>query len=270
MAIKEKRRHRKGIAKTILIVLIELTTGCGQNDLARRKTKIKPTQKQNGDLQNCAGSNSQQATQRTASIAPQFATSRIQADYWPLLTKLDKRTNICFKLKQQSTIPLFEEQLKTRPIDYAFMNSYHQVIMKSIYLLIIRDEQSLLRGIIVANKESNKSKPNLTILCETKGYPDPVHPFSAHSKLALEEIKNIQGTWLDIASDPKMSNLFDQIQIKRPVKADYDRDYAQLINLGLEKYIQMSRNLKIQIFINKALRIFRHSSIPLRLLPAVD
>lgn len=308
MATKEKRRHRKGIAKTALITLIALTAGCGRNDLERKESEIKSTQKQTTDLQNCAGSNSEQATQRTVSFVPQFSASRIQADYWPLLTEIGKQTNICFQLKQQPSIPLFEEELKAGSIDYAFMNPYHQVMVKSIYLPILRDEQKLLKGIIVANKESNITSPNqldgktlllpapnafaaslltrsylgqknitfktkyvkthqnvyrgvardsdyigggvnntfnresnelrskLTILFETKGYP--AHPFSAHSKLPMNEIKNIQEAWLKIASDPKLRNLFDQIQIKKPIKADYNRDYAQLTNLGLETYVQ--------------------------------
>ena len=308
MATKEKRRHRKGIAKTALVTLIALTAGCGQYELERKESEIKSIQTQNTDLQDCAGSNSQQATQRTVSIVPQFSASRIQSDYWPLLTELGKQTNTCFQLKQQSSIPLFEEELKAGSIDYAFMNPYHQVMVKSTYLPILRDEQKLLKGIIVTNKESNITTPDqlngktlllpapnafaaslltrsyldqkdiifktkyvkthqnvyrgvarnsdyigggvnntfnresnelkskLTILFETKGYP--AHPFSAHSKLPLEEIKNIQETWLEIASDPKMSHLFDPIQIKKPIKADYDRDYAQLTSLGLQKYVQ--------------------------------
>ena len=308
MATKEKRLHLKDTANIILIAIIALTTGCGQNDSGRQESDIESTKRQNNSLQNCAGSNSQQAAQRTVSIVPQFSASRIQADYWPLLTELGKQTNICFQLKQQGSIPLFEEELKTGSIDYAFMNPYHQVMVKKTYLPILRDEQKLLKGIIVTNKESNITSPKqlhgktlllpapnafaaslltrsylgrknitfkekyvkthqnvyrgvarnsdyigggvnntfnrennelksqLTILFETKGYP--AHPFSAHNKLPLEEVKNIQNTWLEFASDPKMSHLFDPIQIKKPIKADYDRDYAQLANLDIQKYVQ--------------------------------
>ena len=308
MATKDKLRHRKGIAKTALITLIALTAGCSQNELEQKESEIKSIQTQNTDTQDCAGSNSLQATQRTVSIVPQFSASRIQSDYWPLLTELGKQTNTCFQLKQQSSIPLFEEELKAGSIDYAFMNPYHQVMVKSTYLPILRDEQKLLKGIIVANKESNitssdqlngktlllpapnafaaslltrsyldqkditfqtkyvkthqnvyrgvardtdyigggvnntfnresiELKSKLTILFETKGYP--AHPFSAHKKLPLAEVENIQNTWLEFASDPKMSHLFDPIQIKKPIKADYDRDYAQLANLDIQKYVQ--------------------------------
>ena len=291
-----------------VLILVVLAASCKQDISTIGKTEVQQTSKDDNISANCAGSNSETAKLRTVSIVPQFSASRIQSDYWPLLTELGKQTNTCFQLKQQSSIPLFEEELKAGSIDYAFMNPYHQVMVKSTYLPILRDEQKLLKGIIVANKESNITSPKqldgktlllpapnafaaslltrsyldqkdiifktkyvkthqnvyrgvarnsdyigggvnntfnreskelkskLTILFETKGYP--AHPFSAHSKLPLEEIKNIQETWLEIASDPKMSHLFDPIQIKKPIKADYDRDYAQLTNLGLQKYVQ--------------------------------
>ena len=159
MATKEKRQHCKRTISIVLIVIAALTTGCGKNDLERQESDIKSTKKQINNLQSCAGSNSQQATQRTVSIVPQFSASRIQSDYWPLLTELGKQTNICFQLKQQASIPLFEEELKTGSIDYAFMNPYHQVMVRKTYSPILRDEQKLLKGIIVAYKESNITSP---------------------------------------------------------------------------------------------------------------
>jgi len=48
----------------------------------------------------------------------------------------------------------------------------------------------------------------------------------------------VQNTWLNIAEDPTTRALLNAIQIKIPIKADYNRDYAQLAELGLERYVQ--------------------------------
>ena len=85
-------------------------------------------------------------------------------------------------------------------------------------------------------RESSDLRSNLSILFQTKGFP--AHPFSAKSELPLEEIINVQSSWLEIAEEPKSSSLFDSIQIKIPIVAEYERDYAQLTNLGLEEYVQ--------------------------------
>ena len=108
---------------------------------------------------------------------------------------------------------------------------------QNVYRGVARNSEYIGGGVNnTFNRENNELKSQLTILFETKGYP--AHPFSAHNKLPLEEVKNIQNTWLEFASDPKMSHLFDPIQIKKPIKADYDRDYAQLANLDIQKYVQ--------------------------------
>ena len=85
-------------------------------------------------------------------------------------------------------------------------------------------------------RESNALRSNLSILLETEGYP--AHPFSALKGLPPEEIQAVQNTWLNIAEDPTTKALLNAIQIKIPIKADYNRDYAQLAELGLERYVQ--------------------------------
>ena len=294
--------------KIFPILLIAITTGCSQINTTQNAAKNQSTTDSQKPTEDCAGAETADRTIRAISIVPQFSASRIQADYWPLLTEIGKRTNLCFKLDQRQSIPLFEEGLKSRSIDYAFMNPYHQVMVKETYQPIIRDKQRLLTGIIVTNKqsnitaieqlngqtfllpapnafaaslltrsylgrrnikvapkyvkthqnvyrgvardpdligggvnntfrrESNALRSNLSILLETEGYP--AHPFSALKGLPPEEIQAVQNTWLNIAEDPTTRALLNAIQIKIPIKADYNRDYAQLAELGLERYVQ--------------------------------
>lgn len=117
------------------------------------------TEQQNASEQipsaTCAGSTSPQAERRTVSIVPQFSASKIHANYWPVLKDIGEQTNLCFVIKQQKSIPAFEAALKTKSIDYAFMNPYHQVMMEATFRPIIRDKNRLLTGIIVVNKDAN-------------------------------------------------------------------------------------------------------------------
>ena len=300
--------EQQKIIRVVISFVVVLAASCKQDISTIGETEIQQISKDDNVSANCAGSNSETAKLRTVSIVPQFSASRIQTDYWPLLTEIGSRTNICFKLIHQESIPLFEKDLKAGKVDYAFMNPYHQVMVKKIYQPIIRDKKRLLKGIIVINKqnkmssieqldgnilllpapnafaaslltraylnqkniafeakyvkthqnvyrgvarnpkyigggvnntlkrESEELKSNLKILFQTKGYP--AHPFSANSNLTPEEIQNVQSSWLEIAEEPKLRSLFDAIQIKKPIVADYERDYAQLTKLGLEEYVQ--------------------------------
>ncbi|KZR84944.1 ABC transporter, phosphonate, periplasmic substrate-binding protein [Synechococcus sp. MIT S9504] len=296
------------VKKTIILSLIFLAGGCGQRITTQQETEFDLKKNQGTVIGNCAGSNSAKAKLRTLSIVPQFSASRIHSDYWPLLTEIGKRANICFKLDQQQSIPSFERALKEGSIDYAFMNPYHQVMVNTKYQPIIRDKKRLLTGIIVTNRQSdissikqlngktlllpapnafaaslltrayldkknisfkpkyvkthqnvyrgvarnsdfmgggvnntfnrenNELRSNLDILFETQGYP--AHPFSARRELPLKEIQNVQTIWLEIAKEPELSSLFDKVQIKIPIEANYAKDYARLQHLGLEKFVQ--------------------------------
>lgn len=304
----DRRATPASMKKTLIILLIAVTTSCGQIRTTQNAAKNQSTAGSQEPTEDCAGAETAERTLRTVSFVPQFSASRIQSDYWPLLAEIGKRTNLCFKLDQRKSIPSFEEGLKSGSFDYAFMNPYHQVMVKETYQPIIRDKQRLLKGIIVVNNKSNVTsieelggqtfllpapnafaaslltrsyldrssinvtpkyvkthqnvyrgvardpdfigggvnntfnresdalRSNLSILLETKGYP--AHPFSALEGLPPEEIRAVQDTWLNIAEDPTTRTLLNATQIKIPIKADYDQDYAQLANLGLGQYVQ--------------------------------
>lgn len=293
--------------KLLLIAFAGVIAGCNHNH-SKRIESSNESRLATNTVKDCAGEHSADAKLRTVSIVPQFSASRIHSDYWPLLTEIGKRTNICFKLEQQKSIPSFEVGLKSGSYDYAFMNPYHQVMVSDIYQPIIRDKQRLLTGIIVTkkgsninsvqqingrtlllpapnafgaslltrayldkknikfnpkyvkthqnvyrgvardseligggvnntfNRESDELRSNLSVLVETPGYP--AHPFSALKELPPEEIKNVQNAWITISKDSNSKNLFRQVQIKIPIKANYTQDYAPLKNLRLEKYVQ--------------------------------
>ena len=89
---------------------------------------------------------------------PQFSATTIHAAYWPVLTQIGKKANLCFELVQQESIPDFEETLRNNEADYAFMNPYHQVMFEKEYKPLLRDSKKLLTGIIVINRKSTANK----------------------------------------------------------------------------------------------------------------
>ena len=102
----------------------------------------------------CAGSAANNAVRRRVSIVPQFSAKAIHAAYWPVLTKIGEKSNLCFELNQQQSIPEFEDALRNKKPDYAFMNPYHQVMFADSYKPLLRDKNKLLTGIIVTNSNN--------------------------------------------------------------------------------------------------------------------
>jgi len=306
----ETKKPYRTSKNVLALFLIAFVTGCTLENKSKQENKTEFSQnlQDTPDHYHCAGSTDPSRTLRTISIVPQFSASRIQTDYWPILTEIGKRTNICFQLEQKESIPAFEKALRAGQFDYAYMNPYHQVMTHKLYKPIVRDKKRLLTGIIVANKrsklssikklngrtlllpapnafaaslltrsylhnknisfkpryvkthqnvyrgvarepehigggvnntfnrESKELRSSLSVIFRTKGYP--AHPFSALASLRHKEITNVQTVWLQIAEEPRLEKLFQQIQIKIPMKANYQQDYAQLKELGLENYVQ--------------------------------
>lgn len=104
-------------------------------------------------IESCKESSQQKI--RTAGIVPQFPPAKITQVYAPILQKIGSMTDLCIELVMSKNIPEFEKLLMTERIDYAFMNPYHQVMVKDKYTPIIRDKTRLLTGIIVTHKQSD-------------------------------------------------------------------------------------------------------------------
>ena len=256
----------------------------------------------------CAGSAANNAVRRRVSIVPQFSATTIHAAYWPVLTTIGEKANLCFELIQQPSIPEFEDVLRSNKADYAFMNPYHQVMFRNSYRPLLRDKKKLLTGILVTNRDSTittvrdlegrdlllpapnafaaslltrafldkqgvKVKPRyvkthqnvyrgvahdrdaagggvnktyqreskalqseVEILAETPGYP--AHPFSASRSIPPEETTTVQTLWIEMAQQPSLQPLLKKVQIPFPIRADYQRDYAPLTELGLERFVE--------------------------------
>lgn len=72
----------------------------------------------------------------------------------------------------------------------------------------------------------------LRVLYEVPGVV--AHPFSVHPRVPGEIQTRVQEAMLGLMKDPEGRQLLNAIQIAKPVKANYQRDYSHLESMGLE------------------------------------
>jgi phosphonate transport system substrate-binding protein len=98
----------------------------------------------------------------------------------------------------------------------------------------------IVRGQVLAGSGVNTtfaSQPSalqqhLRILYEVPGVV--THPFAAHPRVPEKIQARVQEVILEMVKDPEGRHLLDAIQIMKPIKADYQRDYLHLESMGLE------------------------------------
>ena len=86
------------------------------------------------------------------------------------------------------------------------------------------------------NKQPRGVKNALAIIYRTPG--SAPHPFAAPPRVPKRLRKNMTNTILAIASDPANKKMMSNVQMPRPKKANYRKDYLPLKKLGLEKYVK--------------------------------
>jgi phosphonate transport system substrate-binding protein len=232
----------------------------------------------------------------------------ISSSWTALLKEVGLRSGLCFELVVAPSIPIFEQQILSGGLDFAFLNPYHQLVAYRLqgFTPLVRDSQTPLVGLVMVRKDSPMRKltdlngatiafpaPNAfaasllirallvrggirfkpeyvrthsnvyrsVVLASSKAGggvnntfqrerpevreqlrvlwrtpPFPSHPFSA-SKRVPERIRaKVQASFLQLATTPEGEQLLKKVQLPRVVKADYQRDYAPLGSLGLERY----------------------------------
>lgn len=78
----------------------------------------------------------------------------------------------------------------------------------------------------------------LRVLYETPGFR--AHPLSAHPRVSPAVREAVQAAFLALSGDEHGRELLNQIQIPRPALADYQKDYAPLERLGLDRLVVVS------------------------------
>jgi phosphonate transport system substrate-binding protein len=89
-------------------------------------------------------------------------------------------------------------------------------------------------------REDPALRDSLQILFETPGYAP--HPLVAHPRIAPSVRKLLMSTLMSLPSHEAEQKLLDAVQISHPVVANYQRDFAPLERLNLEKFVVLDEN----------------------------
>ena len=86
--------------------------------------------------------------------------------------------------------------------------------------------------------ENNNIRKLLRIIYTTPGVP--AHPICAHPRVPKEVREKIVAAVLTMSKDAAMASKLKTIGMPEPVEADFDRDYAPLKELNLDKFLDSS------------------------------
>ncbi|MDH5409194.1 MAG: phosphate/phosphite/phosphonate ABC transporter substrate-binding protein [Gammaproteobacteria bacterium] len=84
------------------------------------------------------------------------------------------------------------------------------------------------------NRESANLKKNLRVLYETPGIQP--HPLAAHPRVPKSVRQAIQSAVLAMADSAEDNKHLNKIKLRKPVKADFKRDYLPIQKMALEMY----------------------------------
>ncbi len=83
-------------------------------------------------------------------------------------------------------------------------------------------------------RDHPETRAELRVLYETP--PTPAHPLSAHPRLPPAQREAVIRAILQMQDDPEGQALLQRIDLSKPVRSSYVRDYQPLENLNLRKY----------------------------------
>ncbi|MDP2783484.1 MAG: phosphate/phosphite/phosphonate ABC transporter substrate-binding protein [Sulfurimicrobium sp.] len=111
----------------------------------------------------------------------------------------------------------------------------------NVYRHVIMGEVAAGGGVNNTLKhESPEVQAQLRVLFETPAVA--AHPLAAHPRMPEGVRQAVTAALLDMGNDPAWQGMLAEMQMSRPVKADYARDYQALEKLKLEKYVVIEKN----------------------------
>ncbi len=84
-------------------------------------------------------------------------------------------------------------------------------------------------------REPESLRSHLRVAYETPSHAP--HPFVAHPRIPAAQRDKLVRAFMQLAATPAGQKLLDDIQMPKPVTADYARDYAPLERLQLDKFV---------------------------------
>jgi len=111
----------------------------------------------------------------------------------------------------------------------------------NVYRHVIMGEAAAGGGVNnTLKREPPEVQAQLRVLFETPGVAS--HPLVAHPRMPEGLRQAVTNTLLEMQNDPAGQKLLAAIQLPKPVKADYARDYQPLEKLKLEKYVVIEKD----------------------------
>lgn len=89
-------------------------------------------------------------------------------------------------------------------------------------------------------REDPALRASLRILYETPGYAP--HPLLAHPRVKSATRKEMISTFMSLSAHDAGRKLLEGVQISAPVQANYQRDFAPLEQLNLDKFAVLNEN----------------------------
>ncbi len=106
----------------------------------------------------------------------------------------------------------------------------------SVYRAVALGEAAAGGGVNnTLEREMPAVRERLRILHETPGYAP--HPFVAHPRIPPGTRRAVTDAFVRMAADASARQILDDIQIPLPMRSDYQRDFAPLEALGIDKFL---------------------------------
>ena len=158
--------------RLLALVALLLLWGCRTQPPQQQRSSSAEGVEQAAPPSDCVGDQAKASQPRNVAIVPQLPPAELYSRWRPLLQQLGQRSGICFDLVVPATIPAFERGLEQGTYAYAFMNPYHQLMVQQRYQPLVRDGQTLLKGILLVRTDSAiNDLPQLA--GATIGFPSP-------------------------------------------------------------------------------------------------
>jgi len=130
---------------------------------------------------------------------------------------------------------LYMRALLTRQERIHFTPRYVQT-HDNVYRHVLLDKAPAGGGVKdTFDNEPEEIKNHLKIIYQTP--PTVSHPLAAHPRVPESVRNKVVKAILKLGADKANKELFANIEIDKPIEADYETDYAPLAKLGLEKFI---------------------------------
>jgi phosphonate transport system substrate-binding protein len=132
---------------------------------------------------------------------------------------------------------LYMRALLTRKFKVAYKSNYvgtHQNVLRQVAM-----GEAAAGGAVMLTyqREPEGLRNQLTVLYETpKAAP---HPLAIHPRVAAADRLKLKNALLRLAKDPAGAALLKEAGLSQAIAADYDSDYAQLDELGLETFVEL-------------------------------